>query len=117
MIDRNEHYQEIFHSLDAILWDVAHMSCKSLEFRCNKMATVGDEAKKIISAYIDAKVDMITALISSDSFRRYPLPKEEVTISANNAQPSAMDRLIDIAVAKVLAESESASEQISDEDT
>lgn len=84
MIDRNARLQDIFRNIDPILWDAVHTSCKSMEFRLNKMESVGEEAKEIISTYIDAKVDMISGLITSVHFRRYPLPRDEIQMVVNS---------------------------------
>lgn len=87
-----DQYREIFRIIDDSLWtDIAGngsgLILSPLDARLDKMRQRCEEAKKIISEYIDRCSEMMAAMVTCEAFRRFPAP------TAPENPPTTEDRI------------------------
>lgn len=74
-----EQYREIFHIIDDYLWEIiterkSDGSLRSLDARLDKISQRCEESKKILSEYIDRSSERMRRMVTSEPFRRFPMP-------------------------------------------
>lgn len=74
-----EQYLRIFRIIDEILWGIIGETDGDGELvpfdkRLSNLRTNCEQAKKIISEYLDRNSEMIAGLVTSEAFRRFPAP-------------------------------------------
>lgn len=74
-----EQYLRIFRIIDEILWEIISETDRDgelvpFEKRLAGLRTNCEQAKKIISEYMDRSSEMMAELVTSEAFRRFPAP-------------------------------------------
>ena len=74
-----EQYLRIFRIIDEILWEIIGETDGDGELvpfdkRLSSLRTNCEQAKKIISEYLDRSSEMMAELVTSEAFRRFPAP-------------------------------------------
>ena len=78
----NEQYREIFRIIDESLWEIINMRYSDGELapigkRISLMDRYCEDAKKILSEYIDRSSERMHSLLKSDAFKRFPATRPE----------------------------------------
>ena len=74
-----EQYLRIFRIIDEILWEIIGETDGDGELvpfdkRLSSLRTNCEQAKKIISEYLDRSSEMMAELVTSEAFQRFPAP-------------------------------------------
>lgn len=89
----HEQYREIFRIIDESLWEIicerdSDGWLKPFDYRIATMHQKCDEAKKIISEYMDRHSEMMEKMVTSEAFHRFPAPKRPPNQSTQESQRS-----------------------------
>ena len=103
---KHDQFREIFRIIDESLWeDICERDSdgwlKSFDCRIAAMRQKCDEAKQIISEYLDRYSEMMEKMITSEAFRRFPAPT-----APENPQTQADLNLSRLSMLAALAASE-----------
>lgn len=88
----HDQFREIFRIIDESIWEIINMRYSDDELaplgkRISLMDRYCEDAKKILSEYIDRSSERMRRLLDSDAFKRFPAPIASESLPTAAIQP------------------------------
>ena len=90
-MNANRSYRRIFSEINEILWERVEASIdvdvlntvgefNAIDFKAARIERKAEDAKKVITAYIDQQTAMMCKLIRESRFSRFPMPRRRIRL-------------------------------------